>query len=318
MRPLHNRVSSRLQGRQLIESDQEEIREAEARFLSPEEVGDFVHGTLANRLPDSMRRTSKEGRFEVRGTGELRDALQRLLREYPSAHYARTEIVRFRKRLDEQKRMAVSFSEDRDVSEFVHTRHPLVLLARHLARDAHSDIPYCSGMAPSGVVSKPTMLVWAVGSLEGYTSRAELLCAAVDCNSGSVRNIAVQQAQEWVRMLTPPPDGRSGDVDVDQLTTRAERTLLDQFALLTKAFNSRNDLLTDKARQAVDSHAARKLSWLNRQLSRDDLKRNMRNLYLGWSRNIEAETQSKMDEIEQRGQVRSSLEIVGVAVIHPN
>ena len=307
-----------LQGRQLIESDQEEIREAEARFLSPEELGDFVHGILTNRLPDSMRRTSNRDRFEVSGTGELRDALQRLLRDYPSTHYARTGIVRFRRHLEEQKRIEVSFSEEREISEFVHTRHPLVLLARHLARDAHSDIPYCSGMAPSGIVSKPTLLVWAVGSLEGYTSRAELLCAAVDCSSGSVRNIAVQQAQEWIRMLTPAPDRRSGDVDLDQLTTQAERTLLDQFALLAKAFNSRNDLLTDKARQAVDSHAARKLSWLKRQLSRDDLKRNMRNLYVGWSRNIEAETTSKMDEIEQRGQVRSSLEIIGVAVIHPS
>ena len=307
-----------LQGRQLIESDQEEIREAEARFLSPEEVGDFVHGTLTNRLPDSMRRTSKADRFEVRGTGELRDALQRLLRDYPSAHYARTEIVRFRRRLEEQKRIEASFSEEREISEFVHTRHPLVLLARHLARDADSDIPYCSGMAPSGIVSKPTMLVWAIGSLEGYTSRAELLCAAVDCGSGSVRSIAVQQAQEWIRNFTPAPDGRSGGVDLDQLTTRAERTLLDQFAHLTKAFNSRNDLLTDKARQAVDSHTARKLSWLKRQLSRDDLKSNMRNLYHGWSRNIKAETESKMDEIEQRGQLRSSLEIIGVAVAYPN
>ena len=280
-------------------------------------MGDFVHGTLTNRLPNSMRRTSKENRLEVRGTGELRDALQRLLRDYPRAHYARTEIVRFRRRLEEQRRVEVSFSEDKEVSEFVHTRHPLVLLARHLARDVHSDIPYCTGVAPSSIVSKPTMLVWAVGSLEGYTSRAELLCTAVDCGSCSVRNIAVQQAQEWIRMLTPAPDGRSGDVDSDQLITRAERTLLDQFALLTRAFNSRNYLLTDKARQAVDSHAARKLSWLKRQLSRDDLKSNMRNLYHGWSRNIEAETESKMDEIEQRGQVRSSLEIIGVAVVYP-
>ena len=119
-------------------------------------------------------------------------------------------------------------------------------------------------------------------------------------------------------MLTPSPDGWSGDVDLDQLTARAEQALLDQFALLAKAFNSRNDLLTDKARQAVDSHAARKLSWLRRQLSRDDLKNNMRNLYRGWSRKIESETQSKRDEIEQKGQVRSSLEIVGVAVIHPS
>ena len=305
-----------LQGRQLIESDQEEIREAESRFMSPEEVGDFVHASLESHLPNSMKRASGEG-FEVSGTQELQDSLQGLLREYPSAHYARTEIVRFRRRLDEQKRIKVSFSGDRDDTEFIHNRHPLVLLARHLARDAHFDIPYCTGVTTSGIVAEPTMLVWAVGSLEGYTSRAELLCATVDCDSGSVSPIPVQQAQGWIRMLTPAPDGRSGGMDLDQLTTRAEQTLLDQFALVTKTFNSRNDLLTSKARQAVRSHAERKLSRFNRQLSRDDLKSNLRNLYSGWARRVETETQSKLDEIEQRGRVRSSLEIIGVAVIHP-
>ena len=37
--PLPSRSVISLQGRQLIESDQEEIKEAESRFLSPEEVG---------------------------------------------------------------------------------------------------------------------------------------------------------------------------------------------------------------------------------------------------------------------------------------
>ena len=41
-------------------------------------------------------------------------------------------------------------------------------------------------------------------------------------------------------------------------------------------------------------------------------------MYSGWSRRIEAETRSKMDEIEQKSQVRSSLQIIGVAVIHPD
>ena len=307
-----------LQGRQLIESDQEEIKEAESRFLSPEEVGDFVHASLGNRLPDSIRRTSKEDRFEVRGTAEMGNELQGLLRAYPSTHYARTEIVRFRRRLDDQKKIEVSFSGHGEDTEYVHARHPLVLLARHLERGSHSDIPYCSGVAPSDVVVKPTMLVWAVGSLEGYTGRAELLCAAVDCAAGSVSPIAVQQAQEWMRALTPVQDGRRRAAnDLEAFTAQAEESLLAQFALLTRTFNSRNELLTDKARQAVSSHAGRKLSWLRRQLSRVDLKNNMRNLYRGWSRNIEAETQSKIDEIERKGQVRSSLEIIGVAIIYP-
>ena len=306
-----------VQGRQLIESDQQEIREAEARFLSPEEVAEFVYASIDSHLSNSVSRTSNEDQFEVSGTRELQDALQGLLRAYPSTHYALTEIVRFRKRLDEQKKIRVSFSEHSDDAEFVHTRHPLVLLARYLAREMLSDIPFCSGMAPTGVADKPTMLVWAVGSLEGYTNRAELLCAAVDYAASSVSPISVQQAQEWILALSPSEGGQHVDANLEALLVQAEHTLLAQFDRLAKVFNSRNGLLADKAKRAVSSHADRKLDWLKRQLSRDDIKNNIRNMYRGWSRNIEAETQSKLDEIGRRSRVRSSLEIIGAALIHP-
>ena len=308
-----------VQGRQLIESDQQEIKEAESRFLSPEEVAEFVHSTLESHLPRSVRRRSVSCEFEVRGIQELNDALQGLLRAYPASHYARTEIARFRTRLDQQRRTRVSFLGQGDGLEFAHTRHPLVLLARHLAREPLSDIPYSAGVAPKTLVDKPTTLVWAVGSLEGYTNRAELLCATVDCATLSVSPITVPNAQGWLRSLSPLPSGPAEPrADVEVLMNRAEHTLLSQFARITTTFNLRNELLTSKARQAVRSHADRKLGWLDRQLSRDDLKDNIGNLYRGWSRRIEAETQSKMDEIDQKSRVRSSLQIIGVAVMHPD
>ena len=40
-------------------------------------------------------------------------------------------------------------------------------------------------------------------------------------------------------------------------------------------------------------------------------------MYSGWSRRIEAETQTKMDDIDQKSRVRSSLQIIGVALIYP-
>ncbi len=301
-----------LQGRQLIESDQEDIREAENRFLAQEEIEEFVYASLESNLPSSVRRTATSG-FDVNGTRELQDALQGLLRSYPSTYYARTEIVRFRRRLDDQKRIKVSFS-GMD-TEFIHPRHPLVLLARHIARDAYSDIPYCSGVVPSGAVDESTMLVWAVGSLEGYTSRAELLCAAVGCATGSVSPITIQKGQELMRALKG--SHQTSDSDIEQLMTEAERSLLEQFEYVANTFRLRNNLLTDKARQALRSHAERKLSRFTRQLSRPDLKSNLRNLYLGWSRRVEAETQSKMEEIERKAQVRSALEIIGAAVMYP-
>ena len=87
-----------LQGRQLIESDQQEIKEAESRFLSPEEVAEFVYSTLESHLSSSTRRQSAGCEFEVSGTQALTSALQGLLQAYPPSHYARTHIVRFRNR----------------------------------------------------------------------------------------------------------------------------------------------------------------------------------------------------------------------------
>ena len=307
-----------LQGRQLLESDQQEIKETESRFLSPEEVAEFVYASIESHFPDSMKRTPVGGEFEISSNSALRDGLQRLLRAYPATHYARTEIVRFRNRMDEQKRAKVSFLGDGEDMEFVHARHPLVLLARHMAREPLSDIPYCVGVIPTAVVDKPTILVWAVGSLEGYTNHAELLSVTVDCAAGLVSPVSVDQAQGWMRVLLSPEDGRlSVDADVEALITQAEQTLLTQFKHLTRTFNSRNGLLRDKAKQAVNSHAERKLSWLRRQLSRTDLKNNIRNLYRGWRQRIESETQSKMDEIDQRSQGRSSLEVIGAVIMDP-
>lgn len=303
-----------LQGRQLIESDQEEIKEAASRFLSPREVGEFVHASLEGNCPGSMRHVAEDS-FEVNGTSQIRDALQGLMATYPSAHYARTDIARFRRRLDQEKKIRVSFSGSAGSAEFAHLRHPLVLLGRHWGRDSYSEIPYCLCEAPLDTIDKPNILVWAVGSLEGYTSRAELLCATVACETGEVRRITVEQAQEALHSLKPSQ--QSPYYDLDQLMVQAEHSLLEQFGLFAEIFKLRNNLLTEKARQALNSHAERKLARVERQLSRHDLKDNIRNMYRGWSRRIEAETKSKIEEIERRAQVRSSLQIIGLAVMYP-
>ena len=113
-----------------------------------------------------MRRTSDPGKFEITATSDLKDGLNVLLRSYPASHNARTQIVRFRSRIEGIK-MKVSFLDAEDDVEFVHTRHPLVLLARHLTREPLSDIPYCVGAVSTTSADGTKVLVWAVGSLEG-------------------------------------------------------------------------------------------------------------------------------------------------------
>ena len=53
------------QGRHLIESDQQEIRESESRFLSSAELAEFLLTALARHLPDSMITTAIDGQFDA-------------------------------------------------------------------------------------------------------------------------------------------------------------------------------------------------------------------------------------------------------------
>ena len=307
------------QGRHLIESEQQEIREAESRFLSPGELAEFVRTVFERHLPKTVRATTVEGQYVLTGSQELRDALQALLTSYPVTHHARTEIVRFRSQMDQQRRLSVSFHGEGDGVEFVHARHPLMLLARHLERGPLSDTPWCSGVVPSDMLDKPTMLVWAIGSLDGYANRVELLCASVDCATERVNPMPVEGAQKLLQAISAPTDGISNaQLDVETLKTLAEQTLLLEFKGLAAVFGERDRMLTEKAKRAVTSYAKRQISRNERQLTKDDLNVSLRNMYLGWNRRIEGETESRLAEIERRGGVRSALEIIGMAVMYPD
>ncbi|MBM2809260.1 MAG: hypothetical protein HW416_19 [Chloroflexi bacterium] len=258
-----------------------------------------------------MRKVFTGGAFELTATAELKDALRGLVLAFPAAHSARTEIVRFARRLDDGP-VRVAFSVDPEVSELVHIRHPLVLLTRWLAREPLPDIPYCRGSLAGGVES-PTVLVWAIGSLEGYANRAELMCAAVNCNTGKVSAVRVEEAQKWLRDLVP----HSTDFNFDPFVGEAEGSLLAQFQEIAERFNVRNALLAEKAKHVLVAQAERKLDWLRRQLGRSDLKQNIRNLYRGWSQHLEGETNSKIEEIELKVATRSSLQVIGVVFLSP-
>ena len=123
----------------------------------------------------------------------------------------------------------------------------------------------------SDKLDRDTVLVWAVGSLQGYANRAELLCAAVDCATESIDSLPVDQAQELVRSMSPPASGQVDvGLDIEMLKARAEQSLLAQFERTAVAFRSRNELLTNKARRAIRSHADRILSRNERQLASDE------------------------------------------------
>ena len=307
------------QGRTLIESEETDIRESEAKFLSSEEIADFVCGSINKQFPHAIRRRHADGSYSLRNGKEISDALRGLMASYPATHYARTEITRFRNQIGESTSTLLSFGEDRENHEFVHPRHPLVLLARNFEHGRDSDTPWCIGEVPAGLVSgNPTMLIWAIGSLDGYARRAELMCATIDSATGNVNPIPVERAQEILRAMKTT-DFRTSDmtVDLERQTEIAEQELLDQFNEVTKTFSARNNILVEKAKRSVNSHAERRTNNNNRRLSEPDLNENLRVMFNSSNENIRNGMQAKLDQIDQRGGVKSSLEVIGLAVIHP-
>ena len=306
------------QGRHLIESEQQEIKDAESKFLSSEELARFVLTVLERHLPNSTRTPKADGQFVVAGTEELRDALQELLRAYPVTHHARVEVVRFRNRIHQQRRLQVSFLADDEGVEFVHPRHPLMLLARHLEEASLSDTPWCRAEVPSDMLDRPTVLVWAIGSVKGRANKAELLCASSDLATEQITPIPVEQGQKLLQAMLPPTaEWSNGNLDLETLKTLVERSLMSEFNAISEVFFERDRLLVEKAKRAVRSLAGRKRTRNERQLAKADLNPNLRSLYLGWNRRIETETETKLAEIETRSAPRSSLEIIGMAVLSP-
>ena len=173
-------------------------------------------------------------------------------------------------------------------------------------------------VVPADMLERSTTLVWAIGSLDGYATRAELLCAVLDSATGDVGPVTIERAQQLLLTMSAIEDGTSrGSLDVEDLKTRAEQFLLSEFRGIASVFGERDRLLTEKAESAVRSHARRQLNRNERQLARDDLNVNLRNMYLGWNRRIEGETEARLAEISRKSGVRSSLEIIGMAALVP-
>ena len=307
------------QGRTLIESEEADIRESEAKFLSPQEIADFVYGSLNKRMKEPIRNLGFNGSYSLRRSKELVDALRGLMSSYPASHYARTEIARFRNHVSESSSTAVSFGIDLDNHEFVHARHPLVLLARKFESDLTSDTPWCIGEVATELLNgKVTILVWAIGSLTGYARRAEMLCAKVDFETGQVDALPVEEAQEILRAMKELDSGNGvSTIDLEHQLEIAEMDLLEQFNEVTQTFSSRNAILVEKAKRSVRSQAERKIAYFDRRLAEPGLNENLRRMFTSSNANTRNEIQPKLAQIDQRAGVRSSLQVIGLAVVHP-
>lgn len=316
-------------GRHLIDSDQQGIRDTESGFLTPEDLAEFVHGTLQRHLPGTLCETATPERFRLIRTSALMEALHTLLTSYPASSNARAQINRLRERVKRKHSTPVVFNSEDTEAEFVHVRHPLLLLARHLNTSSEAEIPWCSAVVPADEIADQTVLIWAIATLHGYASRSEVICMRVDPSTWKASHLPLGQAQQLAKVMTTPPDDdqqrsvashstlQRPAADVQRAQTEAERTLWQHFNAVYESFAARDRVLVDKAKQAVRSHAERQQRRNSEQLDNPNLDIRLKKLYSGWNRRIAREVETKIRDIARRSDMRSSLEIIGIALLTP-
>ena len=91
-----------------------------------------------------------------------------------------------------------------------HIRHPLVLLARHLAGSPISDTPWCRSRGTAGN-DRPNHDVGLGGGFPWKATPREwnFYAPPVDCTAGTADPIPVERAQELMKALSSPETGHT-------------------------------------------------------------------------------------------------------------
>jgi superfamily II DNA or RNA helicase len=302
---------------QRLSEDQGDISKSELNFLPPSEVRTFVSSEINSEYSGAIRGRTGADSFEIRSSDEILHSLRTLAASYPSSHFARSSIVRFTRRLELETKLKIQFQGQETEGDYIHVRHPLVLLARWISKAHTSGLPVSVAKWPDGRTDRK-LIVWAVGTSEGYVSRVGLYCAEVDVDSREVISNEPDETNQLLEKLLG--DSSNLELDLEELASvveSGEKYLLELFQKDGLEFQFRNEQLTDKAVMAVRSYPERKLPWLRGQADRREYPASIQNMYRGWADNLEKEAEANLKKLEAKRNVMSSLELIGAVLVEP-
>lgn len=303
---------------QRVEVDTAEFRELERAFLSPDEIRRFVVETLRQRYSPETVRERNDGLIEV-DLGVLEEELTALFRVLPATSSARDRMRRLVVRSRRQgERLVASFgdTEYREGVDFVHVRHPLLLLCRHLrravrpeARVARAAINSRGGLPPGRY-----MAAWAIASYEGLVSRVELLEVLVDADGNPVPLAERNSALKWLGEARPVDEDAEPE-DLGEAVRTLERCLAEMAARGRETLVERNARAVERARQSLRLATDGRRRWLRERLALPELDPRLRRMYESWEARLARELESKLQDLERRAVLEYSCQFIGAAVL---
>lgn len=303
---------------QRVEVETSEFRELERAFLSPDELRRFVVETLRNRYgPDTVRERG-DGVVEV-DLSVLEEELTALSRALPATSSARDRtrslVARSRRQAG---RLEASFhdAEYREGVDFVHARHPLLLLCRHIRRGNRPEARVASGTIESqdGMASGRYLAAWAIASYVGLVSRVELLELVVDGEGRPVPLPGRNSALRWLVAATPAREQTTA-AGLGEIVRALERQLADLASHGRDALAERNSRAVARARHSLRSAVAGRRRWLRDRLALPDLDDRLRRMYASWEARLARELESKLQDLDRHAVLEYSCQFLGAAAL---
>lgn len=304
---------------QRSEVERDDFQRMERKFLSPKEIEQFVVGALREKHGDAVVRPAGEGEWAVELAPLVAD-LGTLAQSLFSKTGSQRRSVRRLRNVARKHGKSVRFTfvdpQHQEGVEFVHVRHPLVLLARHYAGHLSSTPSVAYGRVPArdGLPAGRLMLAWAIQGYEGLISHLELRALVVDGAGKAVGLPQEMTAAGLVAEAEPVPGARWTPV-LRQLLDDVKEKILREPAGDMAYLEKRNAAAVERARRALSRSKEGRRAYYQKRLREPDLDPKLRRMFESAAARLDRELEEKLQELDGRSAFRPSAKFIGAAVL---
>jgi superfamily II DNA or RNA helicase len=305
---------------QRVEVDKADFKRMERDFLRADHLRQFVIDTLnaAHGTTAGKEALEEQVVFDLE---ILRPDLEDLTRSLPAASSARRSVRRLVDRARNGDTQLVGTFHDsgyREHVDFVHIRHPLVLLARHLRQQSEHVGPIAFGQlrAPEGFDYRgPLIFGWAIASHQAVLSLIELKEIAIAPDGSEVELGSNFRPIDLLRQAVELHGRAAGVGEWSEVIEGLPSRLADAGREATEQLKTRNEALVERARHSLENSSRSRRLWLEEQLRADDLDPKRRRMFESWLSRLDRELAEGLKKLASRATLKFKSQFIGAAVI---